>query len=146
MQSTGKTGAELRAMGEGAEAGESIAGAERDFERLGENAASLVRGTFSVVNDLMEELSGESRMRSAVTGESEEGEEESPQGRFRSLSARYPVAVAVAAGFAGLLTGAVAAGAVSYSLREGRRTPNEQLRRLSRAVPRLVNRWAKKVA
>ncbi len=141
MQATTKPSAEMKLSGEGMEARDAGGGGAREFEKLGENAASIVRGTFSVVSDLMEELGEENRLR--ALSEEDEG---STVGRFRALSAQYPVAVAVAAGFAGLLTGAVAAGAVSYTLRGSRRTPNEKLKRLSQAVPRLVNRWAKKVA
>ena len=139
MQASTKSGSGMDAVREERRSEDPSLEASRDFEKLGENAASIVRGTFSVVNDLMEELNEESRLRSAP----EEGED---VGRFRALSARYPVAVAMAAGFAGLLTGAFAAGAIGYTLSENRRSPNEQLRRFSRAVPRLVNRWAKKVA
>lgn|GEM_PF-3311379 len=115
--------------------------ARSDFEKLGEDAAVLVRGAFSLVNDLFEEFGKEDReLEKRGEGISEEGS------RFLRLSRDYPVGVAVVSGFAGLVIGAVAGGMVSRAARGAGIHPFQGFQKFSQRVPRLVSRLAKRAA
>jgi hypothetical protein len=123
----------------------AVSGGERsagtDFEKLGENAATLVRGAFSVVNDLMEEFGKEGQESEGADAQSPDGE-----GRLVRLSRDYPVGVAVASGFAGFVIGAVAVGMMSRGMRKSGIHPIQSFQKFSQRVPRLMSRLAKRAA
>jgi hypothetical protein len=106
-------------------------GSSREFEKWGENAASIVRNTFSALNDLMDELQSAD-------------ESQRVRGRFEEIRKRYPQAATLAAIAAGAFTG----GALVWYIRGGDRSQRiaRNVRRFSRNVPRAVNRMVKRVA
>ena len=126
---------ELSAVGEGG----STSGT--DFEKLGENAANLVRSAFSVVSDLMEEFVKES---GDVQGAG--APEASEEGSLLRLSRDYPVGIAIASGVTGMVIGAVAAGMMSRAVRKSGIHPIQNFQKFSRRVPKLVSRLGKRAA
>jgi hypothetical protein len=110
---------------------EGVSREPTDLEKLGENAASLVRGTFAAMNDFLEEFQNEE-------------ERERMRGRMQEFRDRYPQAVTVAA----VAAGAITVGALVWYLRSGTQGQKftKNLRKISRTVPRVVNRVVKRVA
>jgi len=110
---------------------ESVNREATDFGKLGENAASLVRGTFAAMNDFFEEFQNEE-------------EREQMRGRMQEFRDRYPQAVTVAA----VAAGAITVGALVWYLRGGTQSQKftKNLRKIFRTVPRVVNRVVRRVA